>query len=84
MDEATFIENSEVIMLSEDNRVVKVYDSQYFEDYGHSKTNPLTGLGSGDCALYLNVLPEDLAISIFEDIDAEIEWCPQLILFYKD
>lgn len=63
-----------VDQVPEDTRVVSVFDMEYLENNGHSSTNPLTGLGSGDCTLYLNVLPEDIASDIFETMDREIDW----------
>jgi hypothetical protein len=74
MNDGKCTEHSEEKVPTEDTRIISVFDVQYFEDHGHSKTNPLAGLGSGDCTLYLNVLPDDLAFSIFEDMDREIEW----------
>jgi hypothetical protein len=46
----------------------------YFQAKGISKEIPLSGLGSGDSSLYLDVLPEDMKNEIFDNLNAEIEW----------
>ncbi len=69
------LKNHAAALIEQDTRVVSVFDMKYFEEHGHhSKETPLTGLGSGDSALFLNILPDDLACNIFEAMDDEIDW----------
>lgn len=50
------------------------FDLQYFQQHEHTADNPLLGLGEGDCALYLNVLDDQDAENIFNDLKEEIQW----------
>ena len=72
--EDTSDENPHGSICAEDTRMISVFDMKYLSEHGHSRDNPLTGLGSGDCALFLNVLPENIANEIFDTMDAEIDW----------
>ena len=58
----------------DDFQVHEYFNEEYFEQNGHSATKPITGLGSGDSMLFLNVLPDDLAESAFDTMNNEIDW----------
>ena len=58
----------------EDTRVYEVINEQYLEKHGHCATHPVTGLGSGDSMLFLDVLPPDLLEEAFDTMNSEIDW----------
>lgn len=53
---------------------VQAFDPQYYEKYGISFSNPLTGLGAGDSCIFLDVLSDELKKDIFEHLDRDISW----------
>ena len=63
-----------MIPAGEDTRVYEFINEEYLEQHGHCAGNPVTGLGSGDSMLFLDVLPAELAGEAFDAMNAEIDW----------
>lgn len=63
------------LVSDEDTRVYEVIDEEYLVQHGHCAGSPVTGLGSGDSRLFLDVLPADLLeADAFDTMNAEIDW----------
>jgi hypothetical protein len=62
------------LMPGEDTRVYEHINEEYFAEHGHCADNPVTGLGSGDSMLFLDVLPPELVDDSFDTMNTEIEW----------
>ena len=51
-----------------------LFDLNYFDKHGISKSNPLLGIGAGDSSLYVDALSDDLISDLFDKLDNEISW----------
>lgn len=57
-----------------DTRVYELFNEEYFHQHDHCAERPITGLGSGDSMLFLDVLPPDLSEEAFDTMNTEIDW----------
>jgi hypothetical protein len=63
-----------LIPAGEDTRVYEFINEEYLEEHGHCAGSPVTGLGSGDSMLFLDVLPSELMDEAFYTMNNEIDW----------